>query len=717
MGVVYLARHLRLGRRVALKVLVPELSKDELFRERFIRESQLAATLDHPNIIPIYDAGEVRELLYISMRYVEGSDLSVWLRRDRTLSLEDTFSVMGQIASALDFAHAEGLVHRDVKPANILTEDRADGGRRIFLTDFGVTKSLRREGDSLTRAGQLIGTIDYMAPEQITGQPVDGRTDVYSLGCIVYRCLTGSVPYPRDNEVAVMYSHLQDTPPPISSVRPELPSAADKVVRKAMAKAKDARFASCSEFIEALRPQLAPDGAQTTKGRRAARAAAEPRTSLADARRPGRRVLARRRAWLAGGAAAVVALAVLGVVLLNPGGTTTSPPASSGPTSAPAPGKSPASPATVRSIRLAPWKPIKPGGFLFGGKGDQTINRVIETPKGLLAVGYTTVGGENNAAVWIAGPSGGEWESESVDSGNGTGDQGMAAVAAVETTFVAVGSDNRSGSYDAAAWLKRPEANWEFVVNENTATFGGLGDQQMRRVVPYQSGAVAVGYDRSSGAVWNFDGTGWEKRTSSSFGRPGHAEEMFGVVASEETLVAVGTDKDLATGDIDPAAWWSTDGEHWNQASVPHASGNQKMTTVTVAPGGNGFVAVGWTGSGGDRDAAVWKSKDGRAWTPVTDSTELGGKGRQEMIGVITADGNLVAVGFEGEGQEQDGAVWTSLDGITWKESTPPQLGGPDVQQIKSVVQVGDRLFAVGRDRSATHDENAAVWVATITLG
>ena len=250
MAVVYLAEHLRLGRRVALKVLDPEMAEDEAFRERFIRESRIAAGLDHPNVVTVYDAGEAGGVLYLSMRYVEGTDLERLLRGVTKLEPPRAVSIVSQCAAALDAAHAEGLVHRDVKPANILlsAEGRTPGDR-VYLSDFGVTKRLH-SGAGLTRTGQFVGTVDYVAPEQIRGEDVDGRADVYSLGCVLFRCLTGGVPFPRETEVGTIYAHLEDVPPSVGELSPALSDVGD-VVARAMAKSRDDRFATCHELAVA----------------------------------------------------------------------------------------------------------------------------------------------------------------------------------------------------------------------------------------------------------------------------------------------------------------------------------------------------------------------------------------------------------------------------------------------------------------------------------
>jgi serine/threonine protein kinase len=247
MSVVYIAEQIRLGRKVALKVLTTELAWDEQFRERFVRESHIAAAIDHPNIIPIYDAGEADGLLYIAMRFVQGPDLKEILKRG-SVGLGRTIFLIEQLASALDSAHTHSLVHRDVKPGNILLEESTD---HVYLTDFGVAKQTTARG--LTSTGHFLGTVDYAAPEQIEGGPVDARTDVYALGCVLYECLTGSPPFSQGTEHAVLHAHLVDPPPSLSRVRPELPLAFDGVIATAMAKDPDDRYGSCGELARAAR--------------------------------------------------------------------------------------------------------------------------------------------------------------------------------------------------------------------------------------------------------------------------------------------------------------------------------------------------------------------------------------------------------------------------------------------------------------------------------
>jgi serine/threonine-protein kinase len=260
MGTVFLATHERLARKVALKVIAPELAQDEEFRSRFLRESQLAASLDHPNVIPIYDADEVDGVLYLAMRYVGGPSLQTLIRRRGLLAPIETLRIAAQIAGALDAAHAAGLVHRDVKPANILL---AEPGEHAYLCDFGLAK--RTSSQAVTRAGFFLGTVDYSAPEQIEGRPVDGRTDLYSLGCVVFHCLAGRPPFVRDNELAVLNAHLHDPPPALSDVRQGLPRALDDVLRKAMAKGPADRYGTGAAFAGALQRALGNDAEAATR--------------------------------------------------------------------------------------------------------------------------------------------------------------------------------------------------------------------------------------------------------------------------------------------------------------------------------------------------------------------------------------------------------------------------------------------------------------------
>jgi serine/threonine protein kinase len=263
MAMVYLARDERLDRLVALKIMAPERAADEEFRKRFIRESQIAAAVDHPHIIPVFDAGDAGGLLYIAMRYVPGGDVGTVIRREGSLSAGRAVAVIAQVAAALDAAHAAGLVHRDVKPANMLVDARAGRSEHVYLADFGVSKKTLAASTGLTGTGQFLGTWDYVAPEQIQGRPADRWSDQYGLACAAFELLTGAPPFQREEASAVLYAHLSAPPPPVGARREDLPPAVDQVLARALAKAPADRYSSCQDFADALLDALGtgPHGA------------------------------------------------------------------------------------------------------------------------------------------------------------------------------------------------------------------------------------------------------------------------------------------------------------------------------------------------------------------------------------------------------------------------------------------------------------------------
>ncbi len=250
MSIVFRAENPRLGNVIALKVLDPELANNDVFRSRFLEESRIAASMNHPNVIPIHDTGSSDGLLYIAMRYVSGTDLRQMLKQRGALPADEAVFLVSQAARALDAAHRRGLVHRDVKPANLLVEQGTDEGdpEHVYLTDFGITK--HQDGVSgLTSAGALLGTIDYIAPEQVRGMSVLGMADQYSLGCVLYECLTGRLPYEKDFGTAIMWAHVEEPPIPATSARPGLPRAIDDVFSKVLAKLPGERYDSCRAFM------------------------------------------------------------------------------------------------------------------------------------------------------------------------------------------------------------------------------------------------------------------------------------------------------------------------------------------------------------------------------------------------------------------------------------------------------------------------------------
>ena len=343
MAVVFRARDERLGRLVALKILAPALAADESFRHRFIRESRAAAAVDDPHIVPVFEAGEADGVLFIAMRYVRGGDAGSLVRHEGPLPPGRVATIISPVASALDAAHAEGLLHRDVKPANMLMDVVPGRPGHVYLSDFGLSKTAASSA-MLTQAGHFMGTLAYVAPEQIGGQQADGRADQYALACSAFELLTGAPPFSRAEPTALMYAQVSEPPPALTSRRPDLPAAADGVLARALAKASADRYASCREFAEALRgafglaaydsgPETIPAGHPLTEN---AQTPAEPsdisRMGTRDVLVPAlaaagtgpdgsgppgqedRAARGKRRVWIIVAAVAVIVLGAAGVV-------------------------------------------------------------------------------------------------------------------------------------------------------------------------------------------------------------------------------------------------------------------------------------------------------------------------------------------------------------------------------------------------------------------
>jgi hypothetical protein len=252
MAVVFRARDDQLGRLVALKIMAPSVASDAEFRQRFVRESRAAAAVDDPHIIPVFEAGESAGVLFIAMRYVAGGDVRSLLAREGPLSVDQTSAILVSVGSALDAAHAAGLVHRDVKPGNMLMDVRKGRPDHVYLADFGLTKATSG-ALTLTSTGRFLGTADYAAPEQIGGRRLDGRADQYALACAAIEMLTGQTPFPLENVMAVLIAHRSEPPPPLSARRHGLPAELDGVLGRALAKSPSDRYRSCGDFAAAFR--------------------------------------------------------------------------------------------------------------------------------------------------------------------------------------------------------------------------------------------------------------------------------------------------------------------------------------------------------------------------------------------------------------------------------------------------------------------------------
>jgi eukaryotic-like serine/threonine-protein kinase len=310
MSSVYLAEEVKLKRRVVLKVLNLRLANDPSFHERFRREVAIAARLDHPNVIPVYASGESQEgVLYLVLRYVHGGDLGSLLRAEGRFDTARTAHFIGQMAAALDAAHRVGLVHRDVKPSNVLVDEESG---HVYLCDFGIAKQVNT-AETITGTHQFVGTPDYAAPEQIRGETIDRRADIYALGCVLFQCLTGNRPFGRPDSMAVLWAHLQDPPPRVTAFRPDVPPRVDAIVARALAKRPEERHASCMELVAELNDAIA--------GRPAPAIAPHPVYSAPTYPQPARQRtwelqrIARGQWWLLCAAAVAVVLLVAGIIV------------------------------------------------------------------------------------------------------------------------------------------------------------------------------------------------------------------------------------------------------------------------------------------------------------------------------------------------------------------------------------------------------------------
>jgi serine/threonine protein kinase len=665
MSVVYLAEHLRLGRRVAFKVLAPHVAEDPGFRERFIRESRTAAGLDHPNIVTVYDAGEFDGLLYISMRFVEGTDLGHVLGESGAIEPWRTLTIVSQVGSALDAAHTEGLVHRDVKPGNILLSQPGTPLERAFLSDFGVTKRMTSAA-ALTRTGQFVGTVDYVAPEQIQGEPVDGRADVYSLGCVLYQCLSGHIPFPRPTDVATIYAHLHDETP----VMPEgAYPGMDPVIARALAKDKDDRYPTCTALVEAARSNL--------HGNAATEIRAVPEAVVADTLEMPvpRRAPGRRTAWIVAAAVVtIVAVTTLAIALARRNsGTASSSQTSSSPPGSPS---SSSGPPAIDPTHLH-WN--LESRSVFAHAVDQiAFTDAIQIPgPRVIAVGHAD-NPDEDAVVWTK--VGNRWKPDYV-AGHRPGSQKLEGIAWVDgRRLVAVGYDDSTavgwysddhghswkpvtgltGGIDAktvvqandgtiwalgrgAVWTSADGASW---TTADASAFGP--DDYAFSAIPYGTGAFAVGEADGPGgrdaAVWLLSDGSWMRVDQSLFDLPGE-QYLHDVAADPLThrLVAVGAD--LATNSA--MAWTSAEATSWQQVSIPGRAYRGLGSVLFIAGSPDAFIAGGWNGRTSDNEnAAIWFSRDGTNWTLQrgSDTYDLGDRGAQQIRALAPYEDQGIAV-------------------------------------------------------------------------
>ncbi len=580
----------------------------------------------------------------------------------------------------------------------------------MYLSDFGLTRRTE-ETAALTESGEFVGTLDYVAPEQIENLAVAGAADAYALSCVFFQCLTGEVPFRADTNVGVLWSHLEDEPPSASETNPELPSAIDGVLVRGMAKEPGDRYATCGELAQGARSALDLSGELTAP---------------AVAPRRGRARLLTGVAALA----AVVVAAVLAVVFLTGGGAD----------------------AAVGEE----WTRVPGSEAVFGGvSGVQRMEAIASDGEQLVAVGWDDSSGDADAAVWLS-PDGESWAR--VEPGaaalGGTDSQIMRDVTASEGGFVAVGTQQVEGfRTDAVVWLSVDGQVWERVsdagpgVNPDRACVTSELDRTrfqaedeapatnaIKAVVAGSRGLLAVGFGGCEGelqapTVWaSNDARTWERTHLEGEG------SMNGLVEGDGLFVAVGVENRNA------AVWVSTDAGEWDRVPSQESLGGSspevfvEMNAVVAVE--TGFVAVGSRGSTSstsnldpadpfsdpsfdapfldDVDAAVWTSADGLTWTRIEDPVDvLGGEGTQTMSDIVVADDGLVAVGFRETDGDQAAAVWLSDDGSEWRLASDPTgaLQAPDDQFLRGAVAGGPGVVAVGGD-GTLFDIDAAVWTS-----
>jgi Protein kinase domain/WD domain, G-beta repeat len=558
MAVVFRARDMRLDRTVALKVLIPALAMDGDFRERFLRESRAAAAVDDPHIIPVYEAGEADGVLFIAMRFVAGGDLRAVIRREGPMPAQRAASFISPVASALDAAHAAGLVHRDVKPANILVDTRTGRPDHVYLSDFGLSKgALSSVG--LTGTGQFLGTPDYSAPEQVSGRAVDGRADQYALACVAFTLLTGQRLFPRDEPLAVLLAHTSELPAPVSAQRPDLPAATDQVLARALAKAPDDRFGTCGDFAEALREALdvasytaqaagpaAIAGAVTAPERSADAAATQTavpvlaapvRDEVSGNTVPPRR---QRRRWYPRVAVAA------GVVLILAG--------------------------AVAAILVIPASPGSPGAGTHS-TGSGAANRPTSaSPLATLTFAARLPDPGSEGVVSAGFAPGGEIAAADANGSTYLWDIATGHVAATLTDpghqGIATASFDRGGRFAVTAGHAGDTCVWDIVTRHRTAPLPGLNTLFLL-ISP--GGDTVIGVDANGDGIALTDPTQGDKNT---FTDPDHIDLTAGAALSPEPPAST-----LAVNDASGRTYlWNTD--------------TRTMIATWKSPGGVANLAV-----------------------------------------------------------------------------------------------------------------------------
>jgi WD40 repeat protein len=568
MAVVFRARDERLSRMVALKVLAPGLAADDAFRQRFIRESRAAAAVDDPHIIPVYEAGESGGVLFIAMRLVVGGDLRSVMLREGPLTPERAAALLSPVASALDAAHAAELVHRDVKPANVLVDARPGRPEHVYLSDFGLSKRAAA-AVGLTGSGQFMGTAEYAAPEQINGRPVSGQADQYALACVAFEALSGTAPFARPEPMAVLWAHLSEPPPSLVMLRPDLPRGVDRILARALAKEPHHRYDTCREFIDELRVAfgLAPYESGASSGPRAqvqgegkdasakdtpdaqARVAvppspAEPRRgrhSSGETAQPGHS--RRRRIGLA--ALAVVLLAAVGAVAAATHGNF------GGHPSADQLGGTASLRVTARSIAT------------LTDPGSVGVDAVAFSP-----TGTALATGDHNGSIYL-------WNLATHRRTVSLLDPGSLGVESA--TFSASGRILATGDQNGSAYM------WNLAARHLIATLTGPGFEAVDSAAYSPRGKMlATGDYDGSTYLWGPAGS-----LTATLAAPGSNNSVYGVAFSPDGQT-------LATADVDGATYL------WNvatQSRIATLSDTSAVYAVAFSPNGTLLVTGDQNGS------------------------------------------------------------------------------------------------------------------------
>jgi WD40 repeat protein/tRNA A-37 threonylcarbamoyl transferase component Bud32 len=626
MAVVYRARDERLPRLAALKVMAPQWAADEEFRQRFIAESRASTTVDHPHVIPVYKAGEAGGVLFIAMRLVTGGDLRELMRREGgARPAARALDLLSPVASALDAAHATGLVHRDVKPGNILIDRRPRQSDHVFLSDFGLSKGVL-SGASLTQSGHYLGTPHYSAPEQAQGDHVDGRADQYALACVAFELLTGRRVFERDDPLAVLLAHVTAPPPALSERRPDLPAAADGVMRRALAKTPDDRYPSCRDFTDALRNALVLETAGQ-RGRPGAGAPAAPVTAApapaaptpaAPARGGSRRnrllVIAAAGAVLAAAIAVPLALAAMpGTANASHATTTRTPAGAPTPTlSRPA---SPAGSAVASPSATARPRPNPLTATLTDPSGESNGNNVLSVA--FAPSGTTLAAGDASGLIHL-------WNTASkkrtaLTDPNGEGVNALA--------FAASGSTLAAGDQNGSVYL------WNTTAKTLTATLTAPKPGSAIGGLPTMVSTVAFSPDGTTLAVADVYGDTYLWNTATGtvnaiLADPGNA-------GSVDSLAFAPDGTTLATGNFagNVSLWNTTTGKLIATLTDPDGADVQ---SVAFAPHGTTLAAGGELGT-----TYLWNTATGKvtaslanpAGAPMVDSVAFAPRGAVLAVG------------------------------------------------------------------------------------